>query len=48
MAEMDDEQENVNEQCNRGKVIIPPARFSDEEEWVQTYKEQFGTEPSFF
>lgn len=27
---------------------IPPAFYEDNEEWVQQYREQFGTEPAFF
>lgn len=45
---MDEEQENMPEKCDSGQVFIPPAQFSDEEEWVQKYKKQFGVEPSFF
>ena len=45
---MDEEQENVINECNSEKVQIHSARFSDEEEWVQEYKKQFGVEPSFF
>lgn len=25
-----------------------PAQYDESEQWVQEYKEQFGTEPSFF
>ena len=28
--------------------IIPPATYSEDEEWVITYKDQFGEEPTFF
>ncbi len=27
---------------------IPSASYEEEEEWVVQYREQFGTEPSFF
>ena len=27
---------------------IPPASYSNDEEWVQEYIMQFGKEPSFF
>ena len=27
---------------------LSPAKYDESEQWVQEYKEQFGTEPSFF
>ena len=30
------------------KTRIPPASYSNDEEWVQEYVMQFGEEPSFF
>lgn len=27
---------------------LPPAKYDKSEQWVQEYKKQFGTEPSFF
>lgn len=28
--------------------FLPSAQYDESEQWVQEYKEQFGTEPSFF
>jgi len=30
------------------KETLPPPEYSDEEEWVQEYKKQFGEAPTFF
>ena len=30
------------------QIILTPAIFDVNEEWVQDYIKQFGTEPSFF
>lgn len=38
-----------NEQDSKNQPsFLPPAQYDKSEQWVQEYKEQFGTEPSFF
>ncbi len=41
-------------QIDEGKITLDghkpilPASYEDNEEWIEKYREQFGTEPSFF
>ena len=39
--------ENDQSEHNQSKQLSPPT-YEKDERWVQEYREQFGTEPSFF
>lgn len=39
--------ENIDKD-DTGENPIKPPTFNGDEDWVKEYKEQFGTEPSFF